>query len=236
MTETATVRVQRIMPAAPDVVFDEWLDRESLQEWMCPRPVRVVDVTVEADGLAALRAVRRARQPRACGPVDGRRTYSGRTPTGRIRRQKASSTSPSNRSVTRRHSCRSSIRCFPQRNSRASTAGGRSPSTSSLPLWAIGDGALDRRRDERDRQSAGWLVEEPSRCDRPADPPTRTVDTDTGSPRDSGPGAADVASDRLIGDRDSARAKGGREFGRQRDRPAGQCRQRTAGSHCGDIG
>ncbi len=47
MTETATVRVQRVMPAAPDVVFDEWLDRESLQEWMCPRPVNVVDVTVE---------------------------------------------------------------------------------------------------------------------------------------------------------------------------------------------
>ena len=41
MTGAATVRVQRVMPAAPDVVFDEWLDRESLQEWMCPRPVRV---------------------------------------------------------------------------------------------------------------------------------------------------------------------------------------------------
>ena len=47
MTGTATVRVQRVMPAAPEVVFDEWLDRESLREWMCPHPVRVVDVTVE---------------------------------------------------------------------------------------------------------------------------------------------------------------------------------------------
>lgn len=47
MTEAATVRVQRVMPAVPDVVFDEWLNRESLQEWMCPRPVRVLDVTVE---------------------------------------------------------------------------------------------------------------------------------------------------------------------------------------------
>lgn len=47
MTETATVRVQRVMPATPVVVFDEWLDRESLQDWMCPRPVRVLDVTVE---------------------------------------------------------------------------------------------------------------------------------------------------------------------------------------------
>ncbi|MGY4710825.1 SRPBCC family protein [Mycolicibacterium sp. CBM1] len=49
MTETVTVRVQRVMPAAPDVVFDEWLDPQALREWMCPRPVRVVAVTVDAD-------------------------------------------------------------------------------------------------------------------------------------------------------------------------------------------
>jgi uncharacterized protein YndB with AHSA1/START domain len=47
MTEVATVRLQRVMPAEPEVVFGEWLDPESLQEWMCPRPVRVVEVTVE---------------------------------------------------------------------------------------------------------------------------------------------------------------------------------------------
>jgi uncharacterized protein YndB with AHSA1/START domain len=47
VSETATVRVQRVMPAVPEVVFDEWLDRESLTEWMCPDPVRVIDVTVE---------------------------------------------------------------------------------------------------------------------------------------------------------------------------------------------
>ncbi len=47
MTDSVTVRVQRVMPAAPAVVFDEWLDRESLQEWMCPRPVQVLDVRVE---------------------------------------------------------------------------------------------------------------------------------------------------------------------------------------------
>ncbi|OBA96470.1 ATPase [Mycobacteriaceae bacterium 1482268.1] len=47
MTDAATVRVQRVLPASPDVVFGEWLDRESLREWMCPRPVRVLDVTVE---------------------------------------------------------------------------------------------------------------------------------------------------------------------------------------------
>ena len=47
MTEAATVRVQRVMPATPEVVFDQWLDPESLEEWMCPRPVRVLEVTVE---------------------------------------------------------------------------------------------------------------------------------------------------------------------------------------------
>ncbi|CDP82134.1 MULTISPECIES: SRPBCC family protein [Mycolicibacterium] len=47
MTDSATVRVRRVMPAAPDVVFDEWLDPESLREWMCPRPVYCVDVVVE---------------------------------------------------------------------------------------------------------------------------------------------------------------------------------------------
>lgn len=47
MTDTPTVRVQRIMPAEPEVVFDQWVDPESLAEWMCPRPVRCVDITVE---------------------------------------------------------------------------------------------------------------------------------------------------------------------------------------------
>jgi uncharacterized protein YndB with AHSA1/START domain len=47
MNEAPIVRVQRVMPAAPKVVFDQWLDPESLTEWMCPRPVRVVALTVE---------------------------------------------------------------------------------------------------------------------------------------------------------------------------------------------
>lgn len=47
MIGSATVRVRRLMPAAPDVVFDEWLDPESLREWMCPRPVYCVEVAVE---------------------------------------------------------------------------------------------------------------------------------------------------------------------------------------------
>jgi len=47
MNGTTTVRVQRVMPAVPEDVFDEWLDPESLEEWMCPRPDRCVAVTVE---------------------------------------------------------------------------------------------------------------------------------------------------------------------------------------------
>ncbi|KDF00427.1 ATPase [Mycolicibacterium aromaticivorans JS19b1 = JCM 16368] len=47
MSGTVTVVVSRIMPALPAVVFDEWLDPEALQEWMCPNPVRVIEVTVE---------------------------------------------------------------------------------------------------------------------------------------------------------------------------------------------
>jgi uncharacterized protein YndB with AHSA1/START domain len=47
MNDAPIARVQRVMPAAPEVVFDQWLDPESLAEWMCPRPVRVVGLTVE---------------------------------------------------------------------------------------------------------------------------------------------------------------------------------------------
>lgn len=55
MTDTAVVRVQRIMPAAPEDVFDEWLDPDALGEWMCPRPVRCVAVDVEPHVGGALR-------------------------------------------------------------------------------------------------------------------------------------------------------------------------------------
>lgn len=47
MSESAVVRVRRVMPAAPEVVFDEWLDPEALCDWMCPRPSRCVAITVE---------------------------------------------------------------------------------------------------------------------------------------------------------------------------------------------
>jgi uncharacterized protein YndB with AHSA1/START domain len=48
MNDAPIARVRRIMPAPPEVVFDAWLEPESLRDWMCPRPVRCVAVTVEA--------------------------------------------------------------------------------------------------------------------------------------------------------------------------------------------
>lgn len=47
MTDELVVRVRRIMPAVPEVVFDEWLDPASLREWMCPRPTRCITVDVD---------------------------------------------------------------------------------------------------------------------------------------------------------------------------------------------
>jgi uncharacterized protein YndB with AHSA1/START domain len=47
VTETQVVRVKRVMPAQPGVVFDEWLDTESLADWMCPRPDHCLAIVVE---------------------------------------------------------------------------------------------------------------------------------------------------------------------------------------------
>ena len=43
------VRVRRVMPAVPEVVYDEWLNADALIDWMCPRPTRCVAVTVEPE-------------------------------------------------------------------------------------------------------------------------------------------------------------------------------------------
>ena len=53
MNDAPTVCVQRVMPAAPHVVFDQWLNPESLADWMCPRPARCVEITLEprVDGI-----------------------------------------------------------------------------------------------------------------------------------------------------------------------------------------
>ena len=42
MTEpiTTAALVRRLLPAPPDVVYDEWLDPDAFADWMCPRPAR----------------------------------------------------------------------------------------------------------------------------------------------------------------------------------------------------
>jgi uncharacterized protein YndB with AHSA1/START domain len=39
--------VRRVLPASPDVVYDEWLDPAALSDWMCPRPARCRNVESE---------------------------------------------------------------------------------------------------------------------------------------------------------------------------------------------
>jgi uncharacterized protein YndB with AHSA1/START domain len=39
--------VRRLLPATPDVVYDEWLDPAALADWMCPRPARCRNVESE---------------------------------------------------------------------------------------------------------------------------------------------------------------------------------------------
>jgi len=40
-SDSTTAVVTCDLPAPPEAVYDEWLDRESLMEWMCPHPARV---------------------------------------------------------------------------------------------------------------------------------------------------------------------------------------------------
>ncbi len=42
MTEApgTTALIRRLLPAPPEVVYDEWLDPGALADWMCPRPAR----------------------------------------------------------------------------------------------------------------------------------------------------------------------------------------------------
>jgi uncharacterized protein YndB with AHSA1/START domain len=39
--------VRRVIPAPPEVVYDEWLDIEALTEWMCPRPARATKIELD---------------------------------------------------------------------------------------------------------------------------------------------------------------------------------------------
>jgi len=46
-SDSTTAVVTRDLPAPPETVYDEWLDRESLMEWMCPRPARPVHIEID---------------------------------------------------------------------------------------------------------------------------------------------------------------------------------------------
>jgi uncharacterized protein YndB with AHSA1/START domain len=39
--------VRRVLPASPEVAYDEWLDEDALAEFMCPYPVRATKVEIE---------------------------------------------------------------------------------------------------------------------------------------------------------------------------------------------
>jgi uncharacterized protein YndB with AHSA1/START domain len=47
VTADRVVTVRRVLPAPPDVVYDEWLDPVGMLEWMCPRPARAVRISLE---------------------------------------------------------------------------------------------------------------------------------------------------------------------------------------------
>ena len=47
MTADRAVTVRRVLPAPPDIVYDEWLDPVGMLEWMCPRPARAVKISLE---------------------------------------------------------------------------------------------------------------------------------------------------------------------------------------------
>ena len=47
MTADRKVVVRRVLPAPPDIVYDEWLDPAGMTEWMCPRPARAVKIALE---------------------------------------------------------------------------------------------------------------------------------------------------------------------------------------------
>jgi len=41
------VVVRRLLPAPPQIVYDEWIDPTALSEWMCPRPARCLAVAID---------------------------------------------------------------------------------------------------------------------------------------------------------------------------------------------
>ena len=56
-SEFPSVRVERVLPARPEVVYDAWLDEGSLRQFMCPAPGQATEVAVDARLGGALRVV-----------------------------------------------------------------------------------------------------------------------------------------------------------------------------------
>jgi uncharacterized protein YndB with AHSA1/START domain len=39
--------VERVLPAPPEAVYAQWTDPAAFRVWMCPRPARVVDISLD---------------------------------------------------------------------------------------------------------------------------------------------------------------------------------------------
>ncbi len=46
--ELPSARVERVLPARPETVYDAWLDERSLKEFICPAPGHATEVAVDA--------------------------------------------------------------------------------------------------------------------------------------------------------------------------------------------
>ena len=55
MADQRAAVVRRLLPAPPDVVYDEWFDPAALADWMCPRPARCRSIAAEPRVGGALR-------------------------------------------------------------------------------------------------------------------------------------------------------------------------------------
>jgi uncharacterized protein YndB with AHSA1/START domain len=55
--ELATARIERVLPAVPEVVYDAWLDENAMRQFMCPHPGHVSEVTVDPRLGGSLRVV-----------------------------------------------------------------------------------------------------------------------------------------------------------------------------------
>jgi uncharacterized protein YndB with AHSA1/START domain len=62
--EFSSARVERVLPAAPERVYDAWLDERSLRAFMCPAPGQAEEVLVEPQVGGRLRVVMTFPDPR----------------------------------------------------------------------------------------------------------------------------------------------------------------------------